>query len=814
MGIIRFDSNSTYYDLLNGFESPELTFKDKTLKEAIFKAVEELDVIPRIKYDATNDKLELDLDFVNKLKNLIESENDFTSQSRVQDVDYYATNMESELLNATNSNNANEGVEIYPAKGLFTTPRSTSYIYDFLSSYITTPKRIGETYKLFIKTEDMTVSKISPSADVYVNDNKLLYCATLPTTGQTSLLYVDMSASEAVYTWDGSSFIANGNTASDYSPKVRFISDFATFTSTLNNTDTKDIYIDRNTGTSYKYDSGTTSYVELNNIDKDGNIVMDASDRVFERNAYNALDADVSTGLQRRNPSNFLQANTFYYDYRKKNVNFGARSGILDTVTSLQLVVYIKLFEALQDDGFIPFGDTYDEYTFTYTGVNSIERDSVYQLHYRPLPVSVRASVDRKDTNDIDRYSTILNNQAERIIELSSVLDNMEGKINKLGNSELMVSQRVTDYNDLFEVGDYTNEGFVVTNRELIFFNDYIDAKYELTKNYNRLSKFIGVQSEVRQYEMGENNTLQRKLMYEEYVEVNAYNSINAPNGVNTSALVQDMGIKSYLSTFDKNTAYSPVRGGMITTDGIVNYVLAPFSSNGGGNSLLFEMQIPSNINAGDILENESGQIARNYTPYTLSDGKFEELNIILFDEIKEPFEDAGGVIDIGETLVEKGDVIPQVETTHIVNEYISNGDNSAFKVFKDNREEIGMSYSLKTYTTDYNTIIFGNKLFRRNSLVTELPPSDIKLYAYTTEVFDRTTTKQIPSGGTSLTPVMSLDYTNQKLSISNNLSSFKSWCLTDENDNILIAVNQGDTELNTLVFNFRNKRKDINYNY
>ena len=96
MGLITFDSTNSNYTYLSGIKSPEFTFNNNTiLKEAIFKALEKIDAIPRLKY--VDNKLVLDLDFVNKLNDLIESENDFTNKYSKQDVSEYATVMVSEL---------------------------------------------------------------------------------------------------------------------------------------------------------------------------------------------------------------------------------------------------------------------------------------------------------------------------------------------------------------------------------------------------------------------------------------------------------------------------------------------------------------------------------------------------------------------------------------------------------------------------------------------------------------------------------------------------------------------------------------------
>ena len=95
----------------------------------------------------------------------------------------------------------------------------------------------------------------------------------------------------------------------------------------------------------------------------------------------------------------------------------------------------------------------------------------------------------------------------------------MYGKVNRMGNSELSLEHRVGNYDDLYTTGDYTNEMYIITEREIIFNKDYIYAKYQLSRNFNMISKFISVNSENRQWEIAEQNTLKRKLLYRAFLK-------------------------------------------------------------------------------------------------------------------------------------------------------------------------------------------------------------------------------------------------------------------------------------------------------
>ena len=617
MGITSFNATNENYSILDLIESPELTLKDVTLKEAVFKALEKVDAIPRLKY--VNNKLELGLDYTNKLKALIASESTFIDEMRQQNVNYYATEMESELLNATNLSDSDEAVEIFPAKGLYISSRSSDFIYNLLNGYVLLPKRINYINKAYIKPKVTVIT--GTSFDYYVSNNKTIYVDTFtslpdPTVAIVSLRYITIDTQE-IYVSNGVNWALQAPLPSSVTPKVRFVDTFSNFASTDYSGSPvreNDFYIAQDTGKAYIYRSG--AYQEISFMDKYGDIVIDAIDRIYEFQRYKTFDVEgLLNANERYDMNNLLQSNTLYYKYRENKLFIGNVTGLFDTTATINVIVDALLFDTLYNENLYDPAETFSSISTTYTDAEKFE----FQIHYTPIPVAIRASVDREDVTDVDRYSTILNNQGQRIIELSNIMDNMGGKINKIGNSELQVEHRVKSTSALFEVGDYTSEGYVVTNRELIFFPDYIYAKYDLTRNYNRLNQLIAVNSEVRQYEMGEQNTLQRKLMFSEYVEVDVYDSSGAvPNGTNTSRLIRDVGRKTYLSTFDVNTTYPPVRSGAITTDEITDYLLVGFSSNGGGNTLIFEMQLPGNKSAGETLESSSnwGSSARLCTLY------------------------------------------------------------------------------------------------------------------------------------------------------------------------------------------------------
>jgi len=266
------------------------------------------------------------------------------------------------------------------------------------------------------------------------------------------------------------------------------------------------------------------------------------------------------------------------------------------------------------------------------------------------------------------------------------------------------------------------------------------------------------------------------------------------------------------MNTFLPSATDNQVITGMLQTfdDGsavkLGDTVFAPTSSNGGGNNLLFRFEFDSNLDAGSYIETINSQPATQYSSYADGDAKFDNLTMYMFDGTIVPTNDA--------EYLTRANLVPKTNLSYGGNILIKN--DNPLQVYKDNREVISMMYQLQQISLDSSNVIIGRMLSRKNRLVTTSPPTTIYLHTYTSEKFGKTDTTKALSGSTSVAITPTVDVSNKKITIShaNLTSSTSSWCITDENDNILIAVNQDGTLLNVLTFDFLNKISGINYNY
>lgn len=813
---------------LNGIESPEFTFKDITLREALNQVLGYVEGIPRLERESDG-TLRLTVDFINEPNNEILDSSKLLNHSKKQDNDFYATSVVSEAQNLVSENDINEAVEKYPADGSYITPRSDKYIFDYDNSYIYTPKKIYNVNKL--EQLAFATSQLSGTTyQFYTYQKKFYYFDTFadfpttPTIGTGGVLtfFVDMSATNTTYFWNGSSYVVDaGNQADGINPKIRIYETFNDFTyanafilEPSNSYFVYDVLVDKETGKTYKYDE-TLTLTENSNFNLNGDLVLDLTDRVFERNVWNTLE---EKGTNRTDPDNFYKSNTYTYDYRKNNIQLGTTSGLFDTGVDATFINTIKIFEALSEDGYIPdlvtYGINYFDISSGLVPATDFYNFLLFQVHYTPIPSSQRIEIERQDISEVFYESQITSNQQARTLNLEAFANNLEGRINRIGNSDLELSNKVLtlDSPNYFDIKDYTTDDYIVTNRETIIFKDYCMVKYGLTKNFNMISKFIGVNSEIRQYEMGEQNLLSRVLTTKEFCEIGV--GVEGDSGSIDTTYLTTVGAKCLLDTLKTDSLLEPVRGGFIETSGGNKPLIAPFSSNGAGNTLMFFQQQSSNIfNATRSEPDGLGQITKLFERYTDVEGKSITMQFGLFDKIiKNGIEDIG----VNETVA-VANAIPNMDLTEINNSYFYSPE---ITIYKDNREELGQVHNLHLVSKDINNIIVGRKFSTRNRMINENPPTGLKLYTYDTEKLNKTNNFIVKEGFDTVATLIPSDIVNDYINntsaiVHANLTSSKSaWCLTDENDYVLIGANQDGTLLNVITYDFKDLRTGIKYKY
>ncbi|NOQ50527.1 MAG: hypothetical protein GQ557_02580, partial [Mycoplasmataceae bacterium] len=201
-------------------------------------------------------------------------------------------------------------------------------------------------------------------------------------------------------------------------------------------------------------------------------------------------------------------------------------------------------------------------------------------------------------------------------------------------------------------------------------------------------------------------------------------------------------------------------------------------------------------------------QNAINFSRYTDEVGELTRLEMLVYEDLA----------TITSTASQKlfGKLLPNVLTTPVNKLF-----DAELYVLKDRRSILKGMLQEQIVSTDNRVLIIGNQLAKRNRLITDNSPTDYYVYIYDTVKFGILDNK-VPLDGSTYggqlvnSSHITLDTTNKKITFSSTqlTSSLSSWCITDENRNLLFAVNQDGILLDTLTFDFNNKRSETNYNY
>lgn len=141
--------------------------------------------------------------------------------------------------------------------------------------------------------------------------------------------------------------------------------------------------------------------------------------------------------------------------------------------------------------------------------------DFVFQIDYDPIYSSHIAH----GKQDVDPYAVDyaqISNQAENMIEVSYYGENLKGIAARMGEVDEIRTGFVQKRSDLPKVGEMIGDMAIsCVSSEM----RPVGIKYTiaLTKNFNRISQFIGINSHKRLYEVSERQVYQRHILLREY---------------------------------------------------------------------------------------------------------------------------------------------------------------------------------------------------------------------------------------------------------------------------------------------------------
>ena len=431
-----------------------------------------------------------------------------------------------------------------------------------------------------------------------------------------------------------------------------------------------------------------------------------------------------------------------------------------------------------------------------------------FQLIYYP---STTARVKQSKTNitDFDSELTSIYNQSANKVDSRAYGENLKGAIARLGNIEKFITFTTKNTNNLLEVGNYViidNEDYYIATLDIENQIDHIKYTVGLSKDFNALSKYIGIKNNIRLYEVSEKQSVERYVTYDDYCVIGE--AITSDNKhLITSTAIEQTGLQ-FTGFAGGSYPISVARlKGYDLDNNPLQQVDLPVYSLGLGNSIWLGCKYEDNYSAGNQSgePNETSALYRTqeYVKYTDYWGEIETLDVKMYDYLNS--------INTYDKSQEVGNALPADNLTPVTQAKISSG-NDRLVIKKDSREQINLSYQLYFVTND--KIVIGSQLAQGNRLVTDITTNttSASLYILPTRINKFATKIDL----TNATLIRNYDQDNTHITANNTqvifanetaTASGKSWVLVDNaSGNLLfgknIAIENGEAiKMPTMTF-------------
>lgn len=328
---------------------------------------------------------------------------------------------------------------------------------------------------------------------------------------------------------------------------------------------------------------------------------------------------------------------------------------------------------------------------------------------------------------------TLAYNQSANMIETRYYGANLKGVVERLGNLEKTYTYIVPFLSDIPTAGMVFDKNYYISTVTWEVLPYYIKVTLGLSKDFNRISEYIGINSEKRMWEVSERMSVERQTLIQEYVVFS--DKPRTKKGKDVYFQENAFSLTGWLfndsSTVSGSNPISAcsVRPMNKNKANVGNYVILPSVAVTFGNSALFAVNYADNYSAGQKIVKESkGNDLKGYwgqyVPAADYYGRAYYLTLSWTDKAR----------GIDAT---KADALPQkgnLDTTDIIKVM-------DLRYRKDNREQPSLAYELSA-VTDNDEFIIGEALMSNSALVNRSPilngttyGKNIEVRAFTTKL-------------------------------------------------------------------------------
>lgn len=417
--------------------------------------------------------------------------------------------------------------------------------------------------------------------------------------------------------------------------------------------------------------------------------------------------------------------------------------------------------------------------------------DLAFRVEYNPI------FKERIRTNKPVLYSglprTIAYNQSANLLESRHLGEHLKGVVARLGNVAKTYTYNVAFLSDIPQVGMRFDDNYIISTVSTKFLPTYIQVTIALTKNFNRISGYVGVNSNKRMWEVSEKQAQQRETVITDYMVFSKGRIENPEIDKYVYLNIQLKDIIQLNGKYGKPVSAVNVFRWSKKGNRLQNEITLPVVASAMGNSMSFTFGFEDNYSAGQKIDygtDNKGNSAywSNYVPYGDYFGRFYYLGFNLF---------AGDILKgttnframpSGEVTVNgvSGESIIKQVALEEPKKY-----SQAIKYRKDSREVPQITYEVQAVSTSEDLII-GSALMKNCSLVNLNSESTI-LAIFKEEL------NVINSDLRNMTSIAPVNYSivdNEIIIEPTGNFTYKSWALYTNRNDSKITVEDEDGEV------------------
>lgn len=406
---------------------------------------------------------------------------------------------------------------------------------------------------------------------------------------------------------------------------------------------------------------------------------------------------------------------------------------------------------------------------------------------------------------------SIAYNQSANLIESRYYGEHLKGVVARMGNISKTYTYNLAFLSDVPKVGMMFDDEYYISTVSTEFLPDRIKCTIGLSKDFNRLSQYVGVNSEMRMWEISERQAVSRDTIITEYL-VLSKNKILSDSGVFYKVVPSEV----FNANLDQIVAaqrlpISAVQVVRVKKDAssvLSPNITLPVIAVANGNSMLLTFSFNDNFSAGQRVQWVDGEQGTgnnhgvsgywaNYIQYSDYYGRFYYLDFVFL---------------AGTMTYNSGDAqtFPMATVQNAVYPIGDSGilDNTPtsgnfVKYQKDSREVPQISYSLTAVSSDSDLII-GSGLMRNCHYINQSPKS-IYLAFFSENISNVSSLPNMSSkvAGLSGTITFSADATSYFIELAKSGNAeYKSWAILTVGDtqNIIVSDDNGEPTVQSIT--------------